>query len=106
LRLVVVTQPSSASSRSVELASASSSLEDVAVRARAIYEREIGPELEKEHRGKYLVIDVRSGEYEIDADGVAASDRAAAKHPDGEFFFMRVGSQTLGRIGFRATKPA
>ncbi len=88
------------------MSSSTSSLDDVADRARALYEREIRPKVEREHRGKYLVIDVRSGDYEIDEDHLAASDRAAAKRPDGEFFAMRIGHPALGRIGLRAQRPA
>ncbi len=39
--------------------------------------------LEPDNIGKFLVIDIEMGEYEIDADGDAASIRARNKHPEG-----------------------
>jgi hypothetical protein len=85
------------------MASPSSSLDEIADRARALYESQIRPRVDAGDRGKYLIIEVNSGDYEIDDDDLAASDRAAAKHPNGEFFAMRIGYPALGRIGFRGT---
>ena len=63
-------------------------------------------ELEPRHHGKYIVIDVDSGEYEIDAEHLAASDRAHAKHPGGRFYVARIGipfriRQVPGTVGAR-----
>jgi hypothetical protein len=79
-----------------------SQLDEIANRAKALYESRIRGEVEVLHGGKYLVIDVESGDYEIDENHLAASDRAHARHPDGQFFAMRIGYPALGRIGFRA----
>ena len=73
--------------------------EEVAKRAWDLYERDIRSAVETVHRGKYLVIDVLTGDYEVDENHLAASDRARAKHPEGILYAMRVGDQTLGRIG-------
>lgn len=75
--------------------------EEIAARAKALYEREIRPEVESGNRGKYLVLDVETGEYEIDEDHLAASKRARAKHPGGALFALRIGLPTMGRIGTR-----
>jgi hypothetical protein len=39
--------------------------EEVARRGREIYEREIRARVEPEHAGRFVVVDVRSGDYEI-----------------------------------------
>ena len=52
-----------------------------------------------ENLRKILVIDVDSGEYEMDTDHLAAIERLREKHPDGMFFSMRIGYPTLGKIG-------
>src|SRR5689334_15394423 len=74
--------------------------QEVEARAKAIYERDVRPKVESEHRGKFLVLDVESGDFEIDADRIAASDRAHAKHPAGVFYSLRIGERSMGRIGF------
>ena len=73
--------------------------DEIAKRAEQIYSERLKSILEPAHLGEYVVIDVDSGEYEVDRDHRAASDRAAAKHPHSPRFAMRVGSRTLGRIG-------
>jgi hypothetical protein len=78
--------------------------EEVAARARAIYEQQIRDKLEPEHVGKFLVIDIETGEYEMDADDVAAMKRAAQNHPPDALYGMRIGSRTMGRIGARLTR--
>lgn len=80
--------------------------EEIAARGKAIYEEQLRAKLEPEHKGKFLIIDVGSGEYEVDEDEFAASRRAHAKHPDGAFFGMRVGYRTSGTIGSAGTVPA
>lgn len=73
---------------------------EIAERGRAIYEREIRAKVEEPaNKGKILVLDIDSGDYEIDEDHLTASDRACAKHPDGVFFGLRIGYPALGKIG-------
>ena len=78
------------------------SAKEIVERGQAIYESRIRPLVERDHFGKYLVIDIETGEYEIDADHLAASNRAAAKHPDALLFAMRIGHRAGGRIGARS----
>jgi len=73
--------------------------EEIAHKAKEIYESQLRSVLEPEHVGKFLIIDVTSGDYEIDSSDIAASKRAHAKHPDGVFFGMRVGYRTSGTLG-------
>jgi len=70
-------------------------------RGTRIYEERLRVILEPQHNGKYVVIDVETGEYELDQDHLAASDRAAAKRPGALLFATRVGWPVLGRIGGR-----
>ncbi len=74
---------------------------EIVQRGQAIYESQIRPRVERDQFGKYLVIDIDTGEYEIDADHLVASNRAAAKHPDAPLFAMRIGYRAGGRIGAR-----
>ena len=63
------------------------------------YEENIRPKIEAENRGKFLVINVESGEYEIDVDDVAAARRAKNRFPGAPLFSMRVGSPVAYRLG-------
>ena len=56
--------------------------------------RTISPELEKEYWGKFMVIEVDSGEYFLGDTSVEADKKARAKYP-GKVFFG-------GKIGYRA----
>jgi hypothetical protein len=78
------------------------SREEVAERGRAIYEQQIRPKVEPEHVGKFLVIDIETGDYEMDENDVAAMKRAAQKHSADTLYGMRIGYRTMGRIGLRS----
>lgn len=78
------------------------STDEIVRRGQQIYESRIRATVEREHFGEYLVLDVETGEYEIDKDHFAASKRAAAKRPDGLRYALRIGYRTAGRIGARS----
>ena len=56
-----------------------------------IYERDIRAVVEPQYVGKFLVLDVLSGDYEIDNDDYEADRRSEAKHPDGVRYLIRIG---------------
>lgn len=62
----------------------------------------IAPKLGPEADGQFVVIDVPSGDFEIDAEDLIATKRLLAKHADGRFFYgLRVGypaAYSFGRI--------
>ena len=82
------------------------SADEIAERGKAIYERELRSRLEPQHRGQVVVINIETGEHEVDTDHLAASNRAAARHPGAPLFALRIGYPTLGRIGGRFRKAA
>jgi hypothetical protein len=77
------------------------SKEEFARRGDEIYEREIHPHLKPGDEGKFVVIDIETGDYEIDADELAASDRLLARHPDAQVWLRQVGSRYARRFGPR-----
>jgi hypothetical protein len=79
----------------------SASTDDSLERAQAIYEDRIRPHMEPKHRGEYLVINLETGDYEVDADDLAASRRAKMRFPGAPLFTMRVGREATYRIGAR-----
>jgi hypothetical protein len=60
------------------------SKEEFARRGDEIYEREVLPRLTSEDEGKYALIDIETGDYEIDWDELAASNRLFARRPDAQ----------------------
>ena len=77
------------------------STHEIVRRGKALYEQTIRPTVRPEDEGKFLVIDIDTGDYEIDSDRLAASNRAAQKHPGAPLFAMRIGHPAIGRIGAR-----
>ena len=73
--------------------------DEVVSRGEAIYEDRLRDQLEAKHHGKFLVIDIETGEYEIDDDDLMATDRARAKHEDAVLYGLRIGYPTAYRIG-------
>ena len=60
----------------------SRSAEDIARMGSEIYERDIRPQVEADHDGEIVAIDVDSGEWVVAADSMAATDRLRAQRPD------------------------
>ncbi len=73
--------------------------DEIARRGREIYEREIRAEVEGQHDGEFLVIDVATAEYAIGEDEDEVFTRAEGKDPKGLFYLMRVGHRAAHRIG-------
>lgn len=82
------------------------SAEEIVRRGQEIYEDRLRSQLEPEHIGKYLVIDIETGEYELDEDGHAASVRAFQKKPDGARYGMRIGHRAYGHLGMSGVAAA
>ena len=73
----------------------------IAQRGTEIYERQIKAQVEDGNRGKFLVINTETGEYEMDADDIIAAKRARSRFPEAPLFSMRVGHAAAYRIGSR-----
>lgn len=56
--------------------------------------KKISEELERDYRGKFVAIEVDSGDYFVGDTSIEADEKAKEKYPDKVFY--------LGRIGFRA----
>jgi hypothetical protein len=76
--------------------------DEVVDRGEEIYQRRLRNLVESAHKGKFLVLDIDTEEYEIDADEVAAIDRAIARNPGGERYIKRVGYAFTHRLGGRS----
>lgn len=77
--------------------------DEFARRGRETYESRVRPALRPEDEGKYVAIDIESGDFEVDGDDFIATDRLLARRPDAQTWLMRVGELAAYRIG--ASRP-
>jgi hypothetical protein len=77
------------------------SKEEFARRGDAIFERDIRPAITPEDEGKFVVIDIESGAYELDVDEQSASDRLSARVPGAQVWLRRISSGYARRYGGR-----
>jgi hypothetical protein len=73
--------------------------QEVEARGEAIYRQQIRSRVEPGNRGKYLVIDIETGDYEVAADDLEATKRALAKRPEAVLYGLRVGYPTAYTLG-------
>lgn len=80
---------------------------EIRARGEAIYLERIFPKLGQGEKGKFVSIDIESGDYEIDAEQPYAILRLRERRPEGVFYGARVGywspkgHPVSGYIGFR-----
>lgn len=74
---------------------------EIARRGDEIYERVVAPRLTAEDGGRFVLIDILTGEYELDWDEIAASDRLLARCPDAQVWMRQAGARFARRFGPR-----
>ncbi len=77
-------------------------------RARELYERLRAQVETPENIGKLIVLEVESGDYEIDEMGIASSRRLQERHPGAALYAIRIGYKTVEALGgvLERTTPA
>jgi hypothetical protein len=75
------------------------SKEEFARRGDAIYERDILPKLAAKDVGKFLAIDIETGEYEIATDEMKAGDKLLARLPEAQIWMVRIGHAATHSFG-------
>ena len=70
-----------------------------------IYREKIRPTLTEADIGKFVIIDVSTGEYEIDDDDLTADYRLRARQPDASGYIMRVGYSAAYFMGGHYEEP-
>jgi hypothetical protein len=75
------------------------STDEIVARGKEIYEKQLKSKLGSQNFGKFLVIDIETGEYEMDEDDLTAALRAYNKNPDSARYEMQIGYPTSGTIG-------
>ena len=77
-------------------------LNEAGKRAAALYEGGIRQQVEADHRGEYLVLNLETGEYVLGTDRLQVSDEAERAFPGTLRFLMRVGYSAAIRVGHAA----
>lgn len=76
------------------------SREEVARRARQLYESSIRQQVELEDNiGKMVIIDIETGAYEVDETGLKAARKLSEKHPNARLFGIRIGYNVAVSFG-------
>ncbi|MDE0468145.1 MAG: hypothetical protein OYL97_13920 [Candidatus Poribacteria bacterium] len=70
----------------------------IAARGEEIYHHQLREKIEPKHRGKFLTIDIETGDYEIDTDEVVSSTHLLEKHPEAVIYCLRIGFPAAHRI--------
>lgn len=67
--------------------------EAIGRRGEALYDERIRDivEADADNRGKIIVLDIETGDYEIDTTGLDAADRLRSRRPQGELYALRIG---------------
>ena len=73
--------------------------EEVEARGELVYAQQIRPKVEAGNHGKFVVIDIETGEYEVDDDDLSATKRALTKRPDAVLYGVRIGYPTAYTLG-------
>ena len=74
--------------------------EEIGVRGEEIYQQQIRDKVDPKHKGMFLVLDIETEDYEIDAEDLAATERLLAKHPGAMTYGVRIGYPAAHGIGF------
>ena len=82
------------------------SKEEFARRGDAIYENELRSVLESGSEGKFVAIDIETGNHEIAEDELTASDRLLARVPNAQIWLRRIGSHYAHHFGSYPRSPA
>ena len=73
---------------------ATRTLDERARLGQEVYERQVRPRLCPENDGKFVAVDIDSGNYEIDEDDYTAVMRLRTRLPEAEIWLMRAGFRT------------
>jgi hypothetical protein len=75
------------------------SKEEFARRGEEIFERDIRPQLKKARKTDFVLIDIETGDFEVDESEMVAADRLRARRPNAQVWMRRVGSRFACRFG-------
>ncbi len=75
--------------------------EEIVQRGEAIFEKDVKAHVKGRDPMDFVVIDIETGNYEVDADNLTACLCLRERIPDAQIFGRRVGSRTTHNFGGR-----
>ena len=78
-----------------------SDLDPITEAGEHIYRERYQSQYEADHFGKYLAIDVVTGDATLADDAVEAMERAHGMHPDHVLYLVKIGSRGVYNLGSR-----
>ena len=72
---------------------------EIVSKGQAIYQEKIRPLVHPSKKGKFVVVDVKSGDYEIDDEDIVATLRLRERRPEAMTFAVKVGYRCAYSIG-------
>lgn len=75
--------------------------EEIVKRGGEIFEKDVKPHLKGRDPMDYVVIDIETGDYEVDANHLAAVERLRERNHDAQVYGRRVGSPIIHHFGGR-----
>lgn len=82
------------------------SLEDISRLGEKFYTEKLKAKLEKEHMGKFAVLDVGKGKHFIDSDRLVAIEKARKESGDILFYIIQIGGAQNSSMNFKSKKNA
>ena len=73
--------------------------EEAARRGDEVYHRDVRHQVEPQHAGEIVAIDLDTGLWEVDRDERTAAQRLESRRPDAQIWVVRAGSRYLSRFG-------
>lgn len=73
--------------------------EEISRRGQRLYDQKVRSKIADCEKGKFLVLNIETGEYEIDTDELTALKRAKTKQNDAALYMLRIGHPAAYRLG-------
>jgi hypothetical protein len=73
--------------------------EEFSRRGQEWYQKVVRPKVFPAHKGRFALIDIETGEYEVDDDLLVAADRLYARLPDAQPWAVRIGYIAVDSLG-------
>jgi hypothetical protein len=74
--------------------------EEVGKIAKQLYENSIRQKVESpENIGKMVIIDIETGDYEVNKNGLHAANHLNKRHPEARLFGLRIGYNVAASLG-------
>ena len=74
-------------------------IDEICDRGEEIYRERLKHLLEPLENGKFIVIDIESGDYEVAEEELDASHRLKARRPESVRFLAKIGCRAAHRLG-------